>query len=63
MALFWISQFPSLWLFPLLVLPFRNLIGDRACEIFAYGLTSIAQALLFAVYAYIMLYRPKKKPN
>ena len=58
---FYITQFPSIILAYLLVVPFTRFIGYAALNVIALGATSIAQAFLFAVYAYIMLYRPEKK--
>jgi len=62
--LFGFTQFPSI----LLVLPFAALASaihnpgfTSAIMVISYGATSVVQAFLFAVYWYIMLYRPEKK--
>jgi hypothetical protein len=64
MMLFGFTQFPSI----LLVLPFAALASTihnpgftSAIMVISYGATSVVQAFLFAVYWYIMLYRPEKK--
>jgi hypothetical protein len=70
MMLLTFTQFPSILLVVLFVVLASaihaihlNPAFDSAIIVISYGTMTVMQAFLFAVYWYIMLYRPEKKGN
>jgi len=62
MLLFGFTQFPGI-LAVFVCWPMLRVIGitDKVSGVISSAVTSVAQAFFFAVFAYILLYRPKKR--